>query len=317
MRKYFNQGDYLDAQEANLETLDDALWVDIFEPDQDIWDQICEKYDLRIPDLDSLINCHGVSRVLVDNDVHVFVPTLMMQMNGEYEVTKVAFVLAKGVVFSFRFGRPECFQNFDAKVQDGSVLAVEHATEIFFELMQQLTIDYHEKIEAAGIALSDVSHEVLTEDLDAQNTGLHKVRINRLSKVEAVNSRMMSSLMGLSLLGDYLRDSPEFDANSELRNRFVANVNTLLKNGTFISDRLDFVLNAVMGIINLEQSRIVNVFSVFTVIFTIPCLLAGIWGMNFAYMPEMQWKWGYLLAWILIFASGLIPYWIVRKRGWL
>ncbi|HYE06013.1 MAG TPA: CorA family divalent cation transporter, partial [Planctomycetota bacterium] len=92
---------------------------------------------------------------------------------------------------------------------------------------------------------------------------------------------------------------------------------SLSDQASFIAGKVAFLLDATLGLINIDQAKIIKIFSVVSVICTPPILVAGIYGMNFDFMPELSWKIGYPMALSMMIISGAIPYWIFRKRGWL
>jgi magnesium transporter len=83
-----------------------------------------------------------------------------------------------------------------------------------------------------------------------------------------------------------------------------------------VSQKVTFLLDATLGMINIAQSNIIKIFSIAAGVFLPPTLIASIYGMNFAFMPELDWKYGYLFAWAVMLASGLLPFWFFKRRGW-
>src|SRR5580698_10607822 len=84
-----------------------------------------------------------------------------------------------------------------------------------------------------------------------------------------------------------------------------------------LSDKIQLLLDAVLGFINIEQNDLFKILTIVSVVGVPPTLLAGIWGMNFKNMPELNWEWGYAMAWIAIIASGLAPLVWFKLRGWI
>ena len=97
----------------------------------------------------------------------------------------------------------------------------------------------------------------------------------------------------------------------------IADAKALSDHSNFVGDNLTFLLDASLGLINLEQNQVMKLFSVFAVVFMPPTLIAGVYGMNFDHMPELKWLLGYPFALALILASAILPLWVARKRGWL
>ena len=97
----------------------------------------------------------------------------------------------------------------------------------------------------------------------------------------------------------------------------VQDVRSLTDHTTFISDKITFLLDATLGMINIEQNAIIKIFSVAAVAFLPPTLVASIYGMNFDLMPELKWEFGYPLAITLMILSAVIPFFYFKRRGWL
>lgn len=91
----------------------------------------------------------------------------------------------------------------------------------------------------------------------------------------------------------------------------------LMDQAAFLSNKINFLLDATLGLINLQQNQIIKIFSVAAVVFLPPTLIASIYGMNFAHMPELNWGVGYPSALLLMVASAVFPYWYFKRRGWL
>jgi magnesium transporter len=92
---------------------------------------------------------------------------------------------------------------------------------------------------------------------------------------------------------------------------------SLSDHASFASQKVTFLLDATLGMINIEQSNIIKIFSIAAGVFLPPTLIASIYGMNFAFMPELKWQYGYPLAGLLMLASALLPFWYFKRRGWL
>jgi magnesium transporter len=106
------------------------------------------------------------------------------------------------------------------------------------------------------------------------------------------------------------------DAKKKLKT-LTADVQSLLDHAGFISNKITFLLEATLGMVNIEQNAIIKIFSVAAVIFLPPTLVASIYGMNFRHMPELDWLGGYPMALGLMALSAILPYWYFKRRGWL
>jgi magnesium transporter len=94
-------------------------------------------------------------------------------------------------------------------------------------------------------------------------------------------------------------------------------VTSLSEHASFLSDNLTFLLDASLGLISIEQNAAMKLFSWAALVFLPPTLIAGVFGMNFHHMPELDWAWGYPVSLVLILASAVLPIWYLKRRGWI
>jgi len=120
--------------------------------------------------------------------------------------------------------------------------------------------------------------------------------------------RVLSSLLKSTLISD--------SQKREL-SMMIKDVNSLVISANFNFERLDYLQNLFLNYMSMEQNKVIKIFTVMSVIFLPPTLIASIYGMNFRFLPELQWKMGYPLALLLIVLSAILPIYIFRKRGWL
>jgi magnesium transporter len=131
-----------------------------------------------------------------------------------------------------------------------------------------------------------------------------RIRRNVMDTRRAVRFMMRSKML----------NSEQFeDARQILRD-----IDSLDSHTTFLFDKINFLMVATVGFININQSKIIKIFSVASVVLLLPTLIASVYGMNFkGSFPELEWDYGYPYAVILMIASALVPMWYFRKRGWL
>jgi magnesium transporter len=111
---------------------------------------------------------------------------------------------------------------------------------------------------------------------------------------------------------------PEFNRiQNERLTIILKDIASLLQHSQFSSERLEFLQNTFLGLVNIEQNQVIKIFTVVTVVFMPPTLIASIYGMNFDFMPELSWVAGYPLAIALMIASSLIFLWYFRRKKWL
>jgi magnesium transporter len=135
-----------------------------------------------------------------------------------------------------------------------------------------------------------------------------------------LSSNIRDSLLSLQRLAGFFGQVMAQRANDkEVRGRVKTlsrDLQSLGDHASFLSQKITFLLDATLGMINIEQSNIIKIFSIAAGVFLPPTLIASIYGMNFAAMPELHWAYGYPLAWLLMLASALLPFWYFKRRHW-
>ena len=118
----------------------------------------------------------------------------------------------------------------------------------------------------------------------------------------------------------FLQQSTSISLSDEQRQRFrsiATDVTALSDHASFLGSKVSFLLEATLGLINLEQNNIIKIFSVAAVMFMPPTLIASVYGMNFHIMPELSWEFGYPFALLLMLGSIVGIYFYFKRRGWL
>jgi magnesium transporter len=110
-----------------------------------------------------------------------------------------------------------------------------------------------------------------------------------------------------------LLNSDQFDDARQI----LRDIESLDGHTAFLFDKINFLMDATVGFININQNKIIKIFSVASVAFLPPTLIASIYGMNFRILPELDWSLGYPMALVLMMISAVTPFWYFRRRGWL
>jgi magnesium transporter len=142
----------------------------------------------------------------------------------------------------------------------------------------------------------------------------------RIGEVQRLLTRLRESSVSSSrMLGFLAACDMVHGKESQLRHlqSLIADAHALDDHSNFLAENLNFLLDASLGMITLEQNFVMKIFSIVAVVLMPPTLVAGIYGMNFEHMPELKWLFGYPWAMLVMLASSILPYWFARRRGWL
>jgi magnesium transporter len=144
--------------------------------------------------------------------------------------------------------------------------------------------------------------------------------MERIGRNGDLLSKARESLVSLTRLLAFVQQSTQVQMSQDVRGRFrnvSRDATALSDHASFVSNKINFLLDATLGLINIEQNAIIKIFSVAAVVFLPPTLIASIYGMNFHHMPELGWEGGYPWALGLMVVSAVLPYVYFKRRGWL
>jgi len=163
--------------------------------------------------------------------------------------------------------------------------------------------------------LEEVSRSVLQKDISDQDAA---ASLNAMAREEDLNGRIRRNMMDTRravsfLMRGRLLNAEQFDDARQI----LRDIESLDGHTAFLFDKINFLMDATVGFININQNKIIKIFSVASVAFLPPTLIASIYGMNFRLFPELNWDWGYPFALVLMVASAITPFWYFRRRGWL
>jgi magnesium transporter len=170
--------------------------------------------------------------------------------------------------------------------------------------------------------------EQTTDQVSKASTGIFnrpasgdfKPVLTELARAQSTTALTRLSLLSLARLLSFAALAPEIASDPECRAHLKSlqrDAQSLTEHSGFQSTHVSFLLDAALGLINIEQNGIIKFFSVVAVIFLPPTLVASIYGMNFKHMPELDWPLGYPMAIVMMVASAVLPLWWFKKRGWL
>jgi len=170
-------------------------------------------------------------------------------------------------------------------------------------------------LEGVYQSLDEVSRSVLQEELSDQDAA---VALNAIAHEEDLNGRIRRNMMDTRRAVSFLMRGRLLNAEQfEEARQIMRDIESLDGHTAFLFDKINFLMDATVGFININQNKIIKIFSVASVAFLPPTLIASIYGMNFRLMPELDWSLGYPLAIVMMIASAVTPFWYFRRRGWL
>ena len=310
----------------SLESLSNyrPIWVDLDDPTPEEKRWVKQYYGLSIPD-DAIDDDIEESARFYEEDngeLHIRSDFLLIDTEDEARQVRVAFILndaneqlrSHGVLFSIHDEPVPAFRLLRMRARRMPGL-LDDAKDVLLALLDgdaEYCADtlegIYDELEAAGkmVLSDDVTDEVAGEVLAT------------IARQEDMNGRIRRNVMDTRRAVSFLMRSRMLDAEQfEEARQIQRDLDSLDGHTTFLFDKINFLMDATVGFININQNKIIKLFSVASVALLPPTLVASIYGMNFKAMPELDWQLGYPYAIALMIASALVPMWYFRRRGWL
>jgi magnesium transporter len=304
-----------------IESRDDLVnvtpvWVDLTDPSDEERDWVSSIFGVMLPEEDEVKDIEASARYYeADNgDLHLRSDFLLEEDEGESRVVTVAFILARNMLFSMHNDDLPVFRlvRMRARSRPGSIGDFKDVLLDLYSTDVEYSAD---ALEGIYQNLEEVSRSVLQKDISDQDAA---ASLNAMAREEDLNGRIRRNMMdtrravSFMMRGRLLSPDQFDDARQILRD-----IESLDGHTAFLFDKINFLMDATVGFININQNKIIKIFSVASVAFLPPTLIASIYGMNFRILPELDWSFGYPFAILLMMASAVTPFWYFRRRGWL
>jgi magnesium transporter len=291
------------------------IWIDVVDPEEEelIW--IKEAFGVLLPELDDLGDLEASARYFEADDGHLHIRTdFLLDEDETSRNVRVAFVLTKQVLFSIHDEDLPVFRlvRLRARLRPGSV---SNAKDVLLDLYSTDAEYSADALEEVYENLEQAGKRVLSEDInDADAAEV----LETIAKEEDTNGRIRRNVMDTRrALSFLMRSKLLSDEQQEEARQILRDIDSLENHTAFLFDKINFLMDATVGFINLNQSKIIKIFSVVSVALMPPTLLASVWGMNYKHMPELDVTWGYPMAIGAMIISAIIPLWYFHSKGWM
>ena len=299
------------------------IWDDLESPTPEEKHWVKQHFGLSIPD-DAMDEDIEESARFYEEDsgeLHIRSDFLIADADEPHTV-RVAFILnmmnsdhkSRGVLFSIHDEDVPVFRLVRMRARR-AVGLIEDAKDVLLKLFDADAEYSADTIEGIYVDLEKVSTKVLSGNVTDELAGEVLAAIARHEDVSGrIRRNMMDTRRALSfMMRSKMLGAEQFeDARQILRD-----IDSLDSHTAFLFEKINFLMDATVGFININQNKIIKIFSVASVALLPPTLIASLYGMNFKFMPELDWQWGYAYALTLMIASALLPMWYFRQRGWL
>jgi magnesium transporter len=299
-----------------------AVWVDLFNPTGSE-DRAVEKLaGIAVPTREDMQEIEISSRLYMENGARYMTATLMCHSDTDMpRTTAVTFILSGHRLVTVRYDQPKPFALVESKLARACAASVTGEM-VLMELLDAVIDRCADILERAGADVDQVSHDIFEPNSDRQgHAKLYSQILIAIGRKGDLTSKVRESLVSIGRLVTFLSAAVEGvkwskDMREQLKT-MQRDVASLTDHASYLSNKITFVLDAMLGVVNLEQNNIIKLFSVMAVVLMPPTLIASIYGMNFKVMPELEWVHGYPMALVLMLICAIVPYWIFKWKKWL
>lgn len=304
---------------ANQQLLKSAVWIDLLTPTKEEETLVEAMLELDVPTREEMQEIEFSSRLYKENDAYFMTVTMVAKSDTPNPKSDaVTLILSNNTLISVRYIEPHSFALFAATLPK---LPVENLSGevLLIELLDWSVDRLADILENVSRGLEEYSQEVFHPKEKGEHPD-YKTMLIRVGASGDLNTKVQESLTSFSRLITFLskKIAPNLQADIQSRIMMLSkDIKSLKDHVTFLSNKIVFLLDATLGMINIEQNDIIKIFSIAAVVLLPPTLVASIYGMNFEFMPELQWRFGYPMAIAIMFISALLPYKFFKAKKWL
>ena len=319
---YDCQGAALVRREGFVALQPSTVWIDLLNPTLEEEKQLEAALGIDIPTREEMREIESSSRLYQKDGAHFMTAMLVTKLDAPWPVTSfVTFVLLRDRLVTVRYSEPYSFYMFSKRAMAGEVDCVS-APAVLIGLLEQIVDRVADVIERMQSEIDKLSETIFTERGDGKRDGeRYALALKTVGKQGDLTTRARESLLSQNRLLSYFAQAAEQRGDDKrVRSRIetaIRDVNSLSDHLNYLNGQITFLLDATLGFVNIDQNRIIKIISVVSLVFTPPTLIASIYGMNFHWIPELSFDYGYPMAILGMVLTAVLPLWYFRRKGWL
>lgn len=300
-----------------------AVWIDLVTPDKGEVDLVQELTGLALPTRDELASLEQSARMSFDHDcLRLAAPVIAEADTDHPRLSQIGLIVTPSQLVSVHFEKLKMFETMSAKYESAPPAT---SVAVFAALMEGYVARLADLLEEARARLDQISHRVFSRSAESprramQTSAAMRERLQFLGRMGERISLIRESLLGVDRIISFSLESAKDWFAPELTSRLRtahADIEELDQFEEHLLGKVQFLLDAVLGFISIEQNDIFKVLTIASVVGIFPTLVAGWYGMNFQNMPEYHWPWGYQFGIGVIVLSTIAPLAWFKWRGWL
>ncbi|MBA3710521.1 MAG: magnesium transporter CorA family protein [Planctomycetes bacterium] len=295
-----------------------AVWLDLVDITRDEEILVEKLMGIDIPTRAEMQEIEVSSRLYRQGPVSYMTATHLIKTETENpETSAVTFILCRDRLVTLRYAEPWSFRTFAQRAGKSGAVTAEH---VFVHLMEITVERLADLLELVSIELEHLSQQIFRRRQGDVEVDLQRA-IFKIGTCGNIGGKVRESLLDKNRVVTFSEQATQDWMSPDARSRLKAaqhDIQSLSDHATFTASKINFLLDATLGLISMEQNRIIKIFSIAAVIFMPPTLVASIYGMNFKRgMHELEWKYGYEFALGLILLSVIITLWFFKRKKWL
>jgi len=281
-----------------------------------------EFLSIYIPTRAEMQEIEASSRLYQENGTYFMTATAVTSPEHDsLESSAITFILSEAYLVTVRYMNPKPFDSFAARIQKPGN-SYSSSTDLMIGLLEAIIDRMADILEMHSAEVERISRAVFSANGHRETQQINLQETIKDIGIEGNHvSILRESLVSVSRMAIYLNQAvaqhPQVAAIRETLKEISRDLASLADHASFMSSKVNFILDATLGMINIEQNKIIKLFSVAAVVFLPPTLIASIYGMNFEVIPELSWPYGYPLAILLMVVSAILPYAYFKRKGWL
>jgi magnesium transporter len=307
---------------VEAEPTDTTCWIDLVAPSPEEIALVHERYGIVVPTEAALQEIEATSRLRADGDtLYMSAPFIEGVTTDRWQVAPTGFILTPDICITIRFVALPAFDQVADELAAKSDLV---SAEVLVRLLEEVVDRAADHLERAAEAVSDASHAIFVDPPKrrslSRNTALLRDTMRSIGRASDRASRVRYMFLNIGRMASFVIDRCDPKLDEPIRARLEAvrhDIASLDEFEASLSGRIQLLQDSAAGFISIEQNEVVKVLTVVSVVGVPPVLVVGIYGMNFRFMPELQWHYGYPLALVLCVLSAVVPLLWFRWRDWI
>jgi magnesium transporter len=303
--------------------LEKALWIDLLEPSTDEERAVEAALAIDVPTREEMREIEASNRLYEDDDAVYLTATIVTRLDTDLpQNSQVTFILKNGKLVTNRYVDPLPFKRFSTYAERHAPTCNTNAA-VLAGLIEAVVNRIADVIERVGSDLDSISAEVFARSGSNRRRVKHRdygAVLESVGQCGELIAKTRESLVSFGRLLAFVQQSAVASPSNEVRTRLRTlsrDIVALSDHASFLGTNVSFILDATLGMVNIDQNNILKIFSVVTVFLLPPSVIGAIYGMNFEHIPWTHESWGFGAALGLMLASALVPYLLFKRRGWL